>query len=125
MSPAGLSSQRWPFAALLTMTAVWGSTFFLIKDIVTRIPVPDLLALRFAIATIALTTMAAGRLKLSYPTVARGLALGLLYGTAQLLQTVGLAHTTASVSGFLTGLYVVATPLMAAWILRTTISSNA
>src|SRR5215207_9578352 len=93
MSSAGPGTSRWAFVALLTMTAIWGSTFFLIKDIVTRIPVPDLLALRFAIATIALTTMAAGRLKLSYPIVARGLALGLLYGTAQLLQTVGLAHT--------------------------------
>src|SRR5215204_129696 len=117
MSSAGPGTSRWAFVALLTMTAIWGSTFFLIKDIVTRIPVPDLLALRFAIATIALTTMAAGRLKLSYPIVARGLALGLLYGTAQLLQTVGLAHTTASVSGFLTGLYVVATPMLAASIL--------
>jgi drug/metabolite transporter (DMT)-like permease len=125
MSPAGLGGQRWPFVALLTMTAVWGSTFFLIKDIVTRIPVPDLLTVRFAIATIALATMTAGRLKMSGRTLARGLMLGLLYGTAQLLQTVGLDHTAASVSGFLTGLYVVATPLLAAWILRTTISSNA
>src|SRR5215207_6247650 len=125
MSPAGLGGQRWPFVALLTMTAVWGSTFFLIKDIVTRIPVPDLLTVRFAIATIALATMAAGRLKMSRRTLARGLVLGLLYGTAQLLQTAGLDYTAASVSGFLTGLYVVATPLLAAWILRTTISSNA
>lgn len=125
MSPAGHGGQRWPFVALLTMTAVWGSTFFLIKDIVTRIPVPDLLTVRFAIATIALATMAAGHLKMSHRTLARGLMLGLLYGTAQLLQTVGLAHTAASVSGFLTGLYVVATPLLAAWILRTTITSNA
>ena len=50
--------------------------------------------------------------------------LGLLYGTAQLLQTIGLAPTTASVSGFLTGLYVVATPLLAAWILQTRITSK-
>jgi drug/metabolite transporter (DMT)-like permease len=78
MSPAGLGGQRWPFVALLTMTAVWGSTFFLIKDIVTRIPVPDLLTVRFAIATIALATMAAGRLKMSRRTLARGLVLGLL-----------------------------------------------
>jgi drug/metabolite transporter (DMT)-like permease len=125
MSPAVLGGQRWPFVALLTMTAVWGSTFFLIKDIVTRIPVPDLLTVRFAIATIALATMAARHLKMSHRTLARGLMLGLLYGSAQLLQTAGLAHTSASVSGFLTGLYVVATPLLAAWLLRSTIPSNA
>ena len=43
-----------------------------------------------------------------------GIALGLLYGVAQLLQTFGLAQTSASVSGFITGLYVVATPLLGA-----------
>src|ERR671910_1548803 len=125
MPSAAAGTSRWAFVALLTMTAVWGSTFFLIKDIVTRIPAPDLLAVRFAIATIALATMAVGRLKMSYPIVARGLALGLLYGTAQLLQTVGLAHTAASISGFLTGLYVVATPLLAALILKSKITSTA
>ena len=47
--------------------------------------------------------------------------LGLLYGVAQILQTAGLAHTPASISGFVTGLYVVCTPLLAAAILRTRI----
>jgi drug/metabolite transporter (DMT)-like permease len=47
-----------------------------------------------------------------------GSLLGLLYGSAQILQTAGLAHTAASVSGFITGLYVVATPLLTALILR-------
>jgi drug/metabolite transporter (DMT)-like permease len=50
------------------------------------------------------------------------LGLGLLYGLAQVLQTAGLAHTPASVSGFLTGMYVVATPLLAAVLLRTRIT---
>jgi drug/metabolite transporter (DMT)-like permease len=49
-------------------------------------------------------------------------ALGLLYGIAQILQTAGLAHTAASVSGFITGMYVVATPLFAALLLRTRIT---
>ena len=49
------------------------------------------------------------------------MVLGLLYGVAQILQTAGLAHTPASVSGFVTGLYVVCTPLLAAVILRTRI----
>jgi drug/metabolite transporter (DMT)-like permease len=49
--------------------------------------------------------------------------LGLLYGLAQILQTAGLAHTPASVSGFITGMYVVCTPLLAAVILRTRITA--
>jgi drug/metabolite transporter (DMT)-like permease len=106
------------FLALLTMTAVWGSTFFLIKDLVTRIPVTDMLAIRFAIASVALAAIAAPRLRMSRPVLAYGSLLGLLYGSAQILQTAGLAHTAASVSGFVTGLYVVATPLLTALILR-------
>ena len=106
------------FLALLAMTAAWGSTFFLIKDVVTRIPVADLLVSRFAIATLALALIAAPRLDLSRPVLAYGALLGLLYGSAQILQTAGLAHTAASVSGFVTGLYVVVTPLLTALILR-------
>jgi drug/metabolite transporter (DMT)-like permease len=105
------------FLALLAMTAAWGSTFFLIKDVVTRIPVADLLVSRFAIATLALALIAAPRLDLSRPVLAYGALLGLLYGSAQILQTAGLAHTAASVSGFVTGLYVVVTPLLTALIL--------
>ena len=40
--------------ALLAMTACWGSTFFLIKDLLDRLPVLDFLAIRFAIASVAL-----------------------------------------------------------------------
>lgn len=107
--------------ALLVMTAAWGSTFYLIKDIVTRIPVTDLLALRFGIASLGLVAVAGRQLRMSRSTVRNGAALGLLYGSAQLLQTFGLAQTAASVSGFITGLYVVATPLLGAAILRTRI----
>ena len=110
------------FLALLSMTAAWGSTFFMIKDIVTRIGVADLLTVRFAIATIGLALIAGRRLAMSRRTMARGVLLGLLYGVAQILQTTGLAHTAASVSGFITGLYVVATPLLGALILRSRIA---
>lgn len=39
---------------------------------------------------------------------------GLALLAMQILQTLGLAQTAASVSGFLTGLYVVVTPLLSA-----------
>ena len=42
----------------------------------------------------------------------------MVYGVAQLLQTIGLAHTDASVSGFITGTYVVLTPVFSALLLR-------
>ena len=118
MLAARSRTEMLAFLALLVMTAAWGSTFFLIKDVVTRIPVPDLLAIRFAIASLALGLIAARRLHFSRPVMLYGVLLGLLYGSAQILQTAGLAHTAASVSGFVTGLYVVATPLLTALLLR-------
>jgi len=118
MLAARSRTERLAFLALLAMTAAWGSTFFLIKDVVTRIPPADLLTLRFAIASVALAIIAAPRLHLSRTVLTYGALLGLLYGSAQILQTAGLAHTAASVSGFVTGLYVVATPLLTALILK-------
>ena len=110
--------------ALLAMTACWGSTFFLIKDLLDRVPVLDFLAVRFAIATGGLFLLAPRALgRLSAASRRHAVVLGLLYGVAQILQTAGLAHTPASVSGFITGMYVVCTPLLAALILRTRITA--
>jgi len=106
------------FTALLVMSALWGSTFFLIKDLATRLGVLDLLALRFAIASVALALLAAPRLRIDGVVLRRGVLLGLLYGAAQILQTAGLSLTAASVSGFVTGLYVVLTPLIGALLFR-------
>jgi drug/metabolite transporter (DMT)-like permease len=110
-------------AALLAMTACWGSTFFLIKDVLDRMPVLDFLAVRFAVASLALWALfprALGRL--TRTSLRHSLVLGLLYGVAQILQTTGLAHTPASVSGFITGMYVVCTPLFAAVLLHSRIT---
>ncbi len=109
--------------ALLAITACWGSTFFLIKDLLVRMPVLDFLAVRFAIASVALWALAPRALRrLSRASLRHAVVLGLLYGVAQILQTAGLAHTPASVSGFITGMYVVCTPLFAAALLRTRIT---
>ncbi|UUZ59685.1 DMT family transporter [Nocardioides sp. B-3] len=108
--------------ALLAMTACWGSTFFLIKDLLDRVPTLDFLAVRFAIAGAAMLLVAPRAIARLSPAVRRhAVVLGGLYGVAQILQTAGLAHTPASVSGFITGMYVVLTPLFAARILRTRI----
>lgn len=108
--------------ALLAVTAMWGSTFFLIRDLLDRVPTLDFLAVRFAIAAALLALIAPRALaRLSGESRKRALVLGALYGVAQILQTAGLAHTAASVSGFITGMYVVATPLFAALLLRTRI----
>jgi drug/metabolite transporter (DMT)-like permease len=104
---------------LLVVTASWGSTFFMLRGVVSRMPAADFLAVRFVLAALAVWLLAPRALRgLSRQDLRHGAVLGVIYGVAQLLQTVGLNTTSASVSGFLTGLYVVLTPLLAALFLR-------
>ena len=118
----GAAERRDPTVAallLLAVTAVWGSTFAMTKDVVAEVPVMDFLAVRFLLAAVVVAAIFPRSLRgLSGVTVRRGIVLGLLYGVAQVAQTVGLQHTAASVSGFVTGMYVVCTPLLAALLLR-------
>jgi drug/metabolite transporter (DMT)-like permease len=116
---SGVNHPRIAVLALLAVAAAWGSTFFLTKDLLTRMDVADYLALRFLIASVALILVHPPAIsKLSRLDRGRAVALGITYGIAQLVQTEGLRHTSASVSGFVTGMYVVFTPLLAAVILR-------
>jgi drug/metabolite transporter (DMT)-like permease len=104
---------------LVSVTAVWGSTFFLIRDLVAHVPSADFLAVRFAIAALVMAVVFRRQTRaLTRREVATGVGLGVLYGLAQLLQTVGLEHTDASVSGFVTGTYVVLTPILGAALFR-------
>jgi drug/metabolite transporter (DMT)-like permease len=104
---------------LLAMTAVWGSTFVLIKDVIARMPVADFLAVRFAIAALAMLALFARPVwRLGRQQAMRGLLLGVIYGIGQLLQTWGLSLIAPSVSGFATGMYVVFTPILAMLLLR-------
>jgi drug/metabolite transporter (DMT)-like permease len=104
---------------LLLVTAVWGSTFVLIKGVVEHMPVADFLAVRFTIAAIVMLLLFARPVwRLERGQWLRGLVLGALYGVAQLLQTWGLSMISPSVSGFVTGMYVVFTPLLGWALLR-------
>ena len=118
MSPR-FPASRVATLLLVSVTAVWGSTFFLIRDLVAHVPSADFLAVRFGIAAVVMATVFHRQLlALTRREVAIGVGLGVLYGLAQLLQTVGLEHTDASVSGFVTGTYVVLTPVLGAVLLR-------
>jgi drug/metabolite transporter (DMT)-like permease len=108
-----------PTLALVAVTAVWGSTFVVVKDAVQQMPVTDFLTWRFALAALAMLVLRP-RAIASLGTAGRraGLLLGLALGAGYLLQTLGLQTTSAAVSGFITGMFVVLTPLGAAVILR-------
>ena len=117
--PVRLPAARLATLLLVSVTAVWGSTFFLIRDLVVHVPSADFLTVRFAIAAVVMAAVFHRQTRaLSRREVLVGVGLGVLYGGAQLLQTVGLEHTDASVSGFVTGTYVVLTPVLGAVLLR-------
>jgi drug/metabolite transporter (DMT)-like permease len=106
-------------AALILVTAVWGVTFVQVKDAVEVYPLFAFLAVRFAIASLALAPPAARRLKtLGRDGLAVGVFLGGVLAAAFALQTAGLQRTTVTSTGFLTGLYVVLTPLLAVALFR-------
>jgi drug/metabolite transporter (DMT)-like permease len=112
-------SRRLATLLLVAVTAIWGSTFFLIRDVVLEVSPTDFLAVRFTIAAVAMVAVFwRPLLALSKREVQVGVGLGIVYAVAQILQTVGLAHTEASRSGFITGTYVVLTPILAAVLLR-------
>src|SRR3954449_5074778 len=106
--------------ALILVTAVWGVTFVQVKDAVEVYPLFAFLAVRYAIATGALGLAGAARLRtLGRSGFAAGGVLGALLGVGIGLQTAGLERTTVSSTGFITGLYVVLTPLFGLLLFRT------
>lgn len=110
---------RAPTLALLAVTAVWGSTFIVVKDAIGRMPVTDFLTWRFTLAAVAMLVVRPRSVAALGPRGRRaGLVLGVALGSGYLLQTLGLQTTSALVSGFLTGMFVVLTPLGAAVLLR-------
>ena len=111
-----------PLAALVVVTAVWGVTFVQVKDAVALYPLFAFLAVRFAIAALVLAVPASGRMRaLGRRGWTAGTGLGLLLALGYALQTAGLERTTVSNAGFITGLYVVFTPILALFLFRTRI----
>ncbi len=111
--------------ALVAVCAVWGSTFLIVQNAVARMPVLDFLAVRF---TVAVAVMFALR-----PTCLRGMTaqgwrratgLGIVLGLGYITQTYGLRYASATVSGFITGMFVVLTPVISWLLLRKKVNRN-
>jgi len=106
-------------ASLLAVTIVWGSTFTVVKDAIGRMPANDFNAVRFTLAALVMIALRPAALRqITRSTVRDGAVLGVVLGAAYIAQTLGLDRTSPAVSGFLTGLFVVLTPLFGALLLR-------
>ena len=108
------ASPRFAELALAFVCLLWGSTFVLVKNALDDISPTLFLAIRFSIASVLLALLYLARREPIRQGWAGGLLTGLFLYTGYFLQTLGLKYTTASKSGFLTGLYIVLVPLLGA-----------
>jgi drug/metabolite transporter (DMT)-like permease len=107
-------SRHGPLLALVGVTVIWGVTFVQVQDALELYPLFAFLAVRFAISTVVLAPFAWGSLRsLPRSGYAAGIGVGVLLAAAYGLQTAGLELTTVASTGFITGLYVVFTPILA------------
>lgn len=104
---------------LLFVSAAWGSAFPLMKDLILRLPVEDLLAERYTLAALTLFLIRPRCLRgLSRRTWGQGVVLGAMFGVGQAGQAVALASLPSAVSGFAVGCSVVITPILALAVFR-------
>lgn len=94
---------------------LFGSTFVVIKDAVTRFPPINFVAWRFLIGGLALALLAFPRGRRLWR---HALITGFILFTGYAAQTAGLVTTGASNSALITGLFVIVTPLLAALLAR-------
>jgi drug/metabolite transporter (DMT)-like permease len=105
--------------ALVAVAAVWGAGFVIVKDAVASYPLYSFLALRFIIAVIAFVVLFPRSVTtMTWGAVRVGMVAGAFLCAGYIFQTWGLQETTASKAAFITGLFVVITPVMQAVLLR-------
>jgi len=105
--------------ALLSVSAAWGMAFVVMKDAIERQSVNNFLFTRFSLAVIVMVALNPQVLmKLDRDLIIRAGSAGVFLGLGYIFQTLGLARTGAAITGFVTGLYVVFTPLLAYFFLK-------
>jgi drug/metabolite transporter (DMT)-like permease len=109
--------------ALLGVAAAWGLAFVTMKDAIERQSVNNFLFTRFTLAVVVMVVIRPQVVKkLNKDLLLRGSMAGVFLGFGYIFQTLGLERTGAAITGFITGLYVVLTPLLASFILKERIS---
>jgi drug/metabolite transporter (DMT)-like permease len=105
--------------ALVAIAAVWGLTFVMVKDAIEELPTMAFLAYRFIPASLIVAVVFRKQLAaLSWDGLRAGAVMGLFLTGGYVFQTLGMEQTTASNAGFITGLFVVLTPVLGAVVLR-------
>ena len=104
---------------LLAVSAIWGGAFVVMKDALARLDVNSFLAWRFLIATLLLIAIRPKVLfQINRKFLLKGLLVGTFLGSGYIFQSFGLTLTSVAKTGFITGLYVVLTPVLGALFLK-------
>lgn len=98
---------------LFYAAAIWGSTFFIVKDTLNYISPTLLVGYRFLLAALIIAVYLLIGRKPLFANIKRGLFMGIFLWLLYITQTIGLKITTASNSGFITGLFVAFVPIFA------------
>jgi len=107
------------YIGMISIAAVWGSSFVVMKDSLERQNVFSFLSSRFILAALLMFLYKPRVFHgLTRKFVTRGIIAGILLGSGYIFQTYGLTKTTVSNTGFITGLYIVFTPLISLIILK-------
>jgi len=112
----------WLDFVLLLSPALWGSTFFVIKDSVQTVSPLILVGYRFLLAALIMGSIVLIKKKSLFHNFLPGLILGLLLWATVVFQTFGLQYTSASNSGFVTGMTMAFVPLFS-WLFFRTVPS--
>lgn len=116
-------NKFFPALLLTAVAAIWGGGFASMKGPLERLDVNSFLTWRFGIATLVLIAIRPSVLsKINFLFLKKGALIGFFLGTGYIFQSFGLSLTTVSNTGFITGLYVVLTPVVAAIFLKKNIT---
>lgn len=116
----------------LFITLIWGVTFTVTRETIAIVPPWLFLALRFGIALVTLIPWLLvpenrfWRVKTPWRSrfTKEHLGLGVVLAAAYVFQTTGLKYTTVAHSAFITGLLVIAVPLLNRFLFKNALSAK-
>ncbi|MEV7238710.1 DMT family transporter [Streptomyces sp. NPDC051020] len=100
---------------LFLIALVWGSSYLAAKTVTGALPVTAVLFARYAISALACAGLVASRRRVRRWTrteVRAGSLLGVTQAAVLVLETYGVAHTSAANAGLIISLTIVLTPLL-------------
>lgn len=109
--------RRIAYISLIFVALIWGATFPIIKTTLNYIDPFSFILFRFIVAILVLLPFVVK--KINRRDAIFGSIVGLPLFLGYVTQTIGLDHTSPSMSGLITGIYVILTPILSIILLKT------